>query len=274
MDDRVNLVRSRKLLYQDDVGGDACGIGGVAAKDGKPNAEVVKKALGALIALEHRGGVCGEAGDGAGITMQLPQPFFKEEAKRLNFDQARYLKPEDRLAVGSLFLFDREPGKLDAARKLIRDTLANGPVRILGFRKVPVNPDVLPATARDTAPGAIEQIILKVEGDDATVESWLYRQRLKLRESFLAAGIKAYIPSLSSKLVSYKGLCTSQHFVDSFRTCTPRRSRRGSPSSIAATARTRFRTGSSRSRFALAATTARSTRFAPIATRCMPFRAA
>ena len=79
------LVRSGQLLYTDDVGKDACGIGGVASKDGKPAAEVVRRALTALKALEHRGGICGDAGDGAGLTCQIPQAFLKEEAKRLRF---------------------------------------------------------------------------------------------------------------------------------------------------------------------------------------------
>ena len=108
MNEGLALVRSGQLLYTDDVGKDACGIGGVAAKDGKPTAEVVRKALTALKALEHRGGVCGDAGDGAGLTCQIPQAFFKEEAKRLRFDQAKYLRPEDRLAVGVFFFNDQD----------------------------------------------------------------------------------------------------------------------------------------------------------------------
>src|SRR5881398_1744462 len=96
----IERVRSGELLYTDEVGRDACGIGGVAAKDGKPSAEVLRKAVSALRCMEHRGGVCGDAGDGAGITAVIPQAFFKEEAKRLRFDGARYLKPEDTLGVG------------------------------------------------------------------------------------------------------------------------------------------------------------------------------
>ena len=47
IDGRV-FLRSRNLLYQDDVGRDACGIGGVAAREGRPSHEVVRKALLAL----------------------------------------------------------------------------------------------------------------------------------------------------------------------------------------------------------------------------------
>ena len=88
-------VRSGELLFTDEVGRDACGIGGVAAKDGKPSAEVLKKTLTALKCMEHRGGVCGDAGDGAGLTVAIPQAFFKEEAKRLRLEGSRFLKPED-----------------------------------------------------------------------------------------------------------------------------------------------------------------------------------
>ena len=78
----LERVRSGELLYTDEVGHDACGIGGVAARDGTPSAEVLRKAVLALRAMEHRGGVCGDAGDGAGLLAAIPQAFFKEEAKR------------------------------------------------------------------------------------------------------------------------------------------------------------------------------------------------
>src|SRR5438105_14198199 len=108
MNDRVGLeqVRRGELLYTDEVGRDACGIGGVAAKDGRPSVEVLRKAVTALKCMEHRGGVCGDAGDGAGLTTALPQPFFKDLAKRLRLDGARYLKSEDALAVGAFFFLD------------------------------------------------------------------------------------------------------------------------------------------------------------------------
>src|SRR4051812_25787873 len=113
------IILSRDLLYTDVVGKDACGIGGVAAREGKPSHEVVKKALLALCNMEHRGGVCGSSGDGAGLPVQLPLGFFKEQAKRLDLDGARSLRPEDRLAVGVVFFLDADPGQRDRARALV-----------------------------------------------------------------------------------------------------------------------------------------------------------
>src|SRR5262245_30906354 len=204
-DGRV-VLRERELLYTDDVGRDACGIGGVAAREGRPSHEVVRKALLALKNVEHRGGICGDAGDGAGLTCQLPQAFFKEEAKRLRLDKARALKPEDRLAVGVVLVMDRDPAKVDAAKKTIHECLSGGPFTWLGFRPVPTNDDALPALARDTRPGAIEHVLLKPEGDARTAEKWLYRRRLELRHRFAQAGLDVFVSSLSTTLISYKGL--------------------------------------------------------------------
>src|SRR5262245_56839215 len=147
MNQGLELIRSGQLLYTDDVGKDACGIGGGAAKDGKPTAEVIRKALTAPKAREHRGGGRAEPGDGAGLTCQIPQHFFKEEAKRLRFDQARYLRPEDRLAVGVFFFLDTDRSKIDRAKALIHETLADGPVHWFGWRVIPTNDEALSARA-------------------------------------------------------------------------------------------------------------------------------
>ena len=207
-------VRGGGLLYTDEVGHDACGIGGVAARDGKPSAELVRKALGALKAMEHRGGVCGESGDGAGLLVATPQAFFREEAKRLRLDGAKDLRPEDVLAVGVLFVFETEPARADQVRALVRDALAGGPVRLLGFRPVPVNDDALPAQSRASRPAVIEHALFQVEGDAAAADRWLLLRRLELRERLAAAGLNAYVVSLSATLVGYKGLMTSPQLAD------------------------------------------------------------
>jgi glutamate synthase (ferredoxin) len=210
----LERVRSGELLYTDEVGHDACGIGGVAARDGKPTNEVLRKAITALKAMEHRGGVCGAAGDGAGITTTIPQSFLKEEAKRLKYPDARHLKSEDRLAVGVVFISDSDAARREKVYALIRDTLADGPVQLLGFRPVPTNADALPERARATCPVAIEQVLLHVTGDPDAAERYLYLRRLGLREKFSTSHLAAYMPSLSARLVSYKGLLTSPQLAD------------------------------------------------------------
>src|SRR5215204_322710 len=162
MFDGSAVVRQRNLLYTDDVGRDACGIGGVAAREGKPSHELVRKALLALKNLEHRGGVCGLAGDGAGLTLQLPQAFFKEEARKARLDGARDLKPEHRLAVGVFFFLDAEPEKVGRARALVAEVMRAAGTTVLGWRAVPTNDDVLPAESKAGRP-LVEHLLLRVE---------------------------------------------------------------------------------------------------------------
>jgi glutamate synthase domain-containing protein 2/glutamate synthase domain-containing protein 1/glutamate synthase domain-containing protein 3 len=210
--DGRTIVRARNLLYQDEVGRDACGIGGVASREGKASHEVLSKTLLALKNVEHRGGICGHSGDGAGLSCQLPQAFFKEEAKRLRLDGSRNLKPEDRLAVGVFFL-DADPARRDAARTIIQDVLSQLPYAVLGWRAVPVRDEILPQEAAATKP-AIEQLLLRVDGDRAQADLRLYRARLELRERFRNESLEMSVSSLSATLISYKGLLTSYHLVD------------------------------------------------------------
>jgi glutamate synthase (ferredoxin) len=210
--DGRSIVRAGNLLYQDDVGRDACGIGGVAAREGKPSHEVVSKTLLALKNVEHRGGICGHSGDGAGLSCQLPQAFFKEEAKRMRLEGSRNLKPEDLLAVG-VFFFETDAARRQAARAIVHEILADGPCTLLGWRAVPVRDEILPQEAAATKPN-IEQLLLRVHGDRTHVERWLYRKRLEMRQRFRLAQLETYLPSLSATMIGYKGLLTSFHLAD------------------------------------------------------------
>ncbi len=206
------LTDSGELLYSDSVGRDACGIGGVAAADGKPHRDVVTKTLTALLALEHRGGVCGEAGDGAGITCKIPQDFLRAEARRLGL--ADDLAGTDHLAVGTFLHFADTPDALEAGRTIVRDVLSATPHRYLGVREVPTNPAGLPDEARASMPAAIDQVFLVVSGDPHAAEAGLYAARLDLRERLARAGLDVYPVGISAVLLGYKGLLTSQQFVD------------------------------------------------------------
>ena len=222
MKDGIDLVRSGELLYSDDVGKDACGIGGVAAKDGKPAHEVIAKSLLALRNMEHRGGICSGAGDGAGLTLQIPQRFFHEWVKTNIPNSKRLVQSNDRLGIGSIFFFDDSESKQEEARKIILRELEHPQIKVLGWRKVPVNLDVLPPLAIQTKPAVIDQLIFRCDGnDDASndksgraLETHLYQARLRIRHELIQQQLNVNICSLSSKLLSYKGLLTSDQFCD------------------------------------------------------------
>ena len=62
-------------VYSPEMEHDACGVGLVAAIDGKPSREVVEKGIEALQAIWHRGAVDADSktGDGAGIHLEIPR---------------------------------------------------------------------------------------------------------------------------------------------------------------------------------------------------------
>ena len=68
-------------LYDGTHEHDACGVAFVATLTGVPSHAIVSQALTALRNLEHRGAAGAEpnSGDGAGILMQVPDRFLREE---------------------------------------------------------------------------------------------------------------------------------------------------------------------------------------------------
>src|SRR5947209_18407022 len=89
-------------LYDPSLKKDSCGVGFIANNKGKKSHEIVSDALNILCNLEHRGAVGADprAGDGAGILVQIPHPFFERKAAEIGFQLP---KPGD-YAVGSLFM--------------------------------------------------------------------------------------------------------------------------------------------------------------------------
>ncbi|OYV31557.1 MAG: hypothetical protein B7Z81_13615, partial [Acidocella sp. 20-61-6] len=78
-----------------------CGVGMVAALDGKQRRDIVLAGIDALKAVWHRGAVDadGKTGDGAGIHIEIPQDFFAAEIRRAG-DGLR----DGPIAVGQVFL--------------------------------------------------------------------------------------------------------------------------------------------------------------------------
>src|SRR6266568_1798537 len=93
-------------LYDPAEEHDACGVGFVAAIDGKPRREVVQAGIDALKAVWHRGAVDadGKTGDGAGIHVAIPQEFFREHIQRTGHQSRSGANRAGQLAIGMIFL--------------------------------------------------------------------------------------------------------------------------------------------------------------------------
>src|SRR5271170_5079223 len=70
-----------KNLYDPAHEHDACGVGMVADLTGRPTNATVRDALTILENLEHRGasGSDVDSGDGAGVLIQMPDAFIRDE---------------------------------------------------------------------------------------------------------------------------------------------------------------------------------------------------
>ena len=194
-------------MYRPDFEGDACGVGLVAATDGKPSRRVVQSAIDALKAVWHRGAVDadGKTGDGAGLHIDLPHRFFDDAIAA----SGHKVRP-NRLAVGMIFLPRTDLGAQETCRTIVESAIIEAGYTIYGWRQVPVDVSVIGMKAQATRP-EIEQIMiagpLPQEQDAAEFEKNLYLVRRRIEKRVIAAQIQGfYICSLSARSIVYKGL--------------------------------------------------------------------
>ncbi len=193
---------------------DACGVGFVATLTGEASHELVDQALTVLRNLEHRGatGSDPDTGDGAGILLQIPDAFLRDSVPFA-------LPPAGSYAVGLAFL---PTGSEAAAAAMGRVAAIAGEegLTVLGWREVPVAPELLGAAARDTMPAFRQLFVADAAGEkhglalDRTV--FVLRKRAE-RE----AGI--YFPSLSARTLVYKGMLTTGQLEPFFPDLSDRR---------------------------------------------------
>ena len=109
-------------LYDSDNEHENCGFGFIANIKNEPKHEIVHQALEIVHNLDHRGAIGADplAGDGAGILIQIPHDFFKEE----------FLKTDIKLpeigdyGVGMIFL-PPEKNRASSAIKSVEEAIKN-----------------------------------------------------------------------------------------------------------------------------------------------------
>ncbi|MBQ9879257.1 MAG: glutamate synthase large subunit [Clostridia bacterium] len=180
---------------------DACGVGLIVNIDGKKEHRTVSDALSIVERLDHRAGkdASGEVGDGVGILLQVPHTFFKKAAK----DAGVAVDGEGEYGVGMFFL-PRETRKRRLSERLFGVICEKNGLRLLGWRDVPTNPEILGKRALDAMP-CIKQCF--VEKPDDCEKGQAFDRRLYVcRREFEQSADDVYINSLSSRTVVYKGM--------------------------------------------------------------------
>ena len=203
---------SQHGMYTEEDEHSSCGVGLVVSINAKPSRKVVENGINALKAVWHRGAVDadGKTGDGAGIHLQIPVPFFYDQIRRTGHEP----KMNELIAVGMVFLPRIDFGAQEACRTIIESEILKMGYSIYGWRHVPVKVSCLGEKANLTRP-EIEQILISnsKEVEEETFERELYVIRRRIEKQ--ALGMKdLYVASLSCRSIIYKGMMLAEQVAE------------------------------------------------------------
>ena len=209
-------------LYLPEFEHDNCGAGFICSLTGKRSNDIIHKALEILVKLEHRGAVSsdGVTGDGAGILIDIPHKFFK------TFCEFELPEAGD-YAVSNVFLPRKENQRAYCVDIFEAEIKKQG-LHILGWRDVPVNSAVLGEIAKTTEPFVKQVFVGKSDSKqtefDFNLKLFAARKISEhtIYDSKLSESKFFYLPSLSTKIIIFKGLLKPEHineyYLDLFNT--------------------------------------------------------
>ncbi|GIL70387.1 hypothetical protein Vretimale_3573 [Volvox reticuliferus] len=186
---------------------DACGVGFIASLKNIKSHSIIQQALQALGCMEHRGACSADndSGDGAGLMTQIPWRLLKKELPQLN-----------ELTTGVGMVFMPNDDQLEAQCKQILESVCTKEgVKVVGWRKVPVDHEVVGRFAKVTEP-RIWQVLIEGKagqvGDELERELFVVRKLVEnAKNAMLPADVGSdfYLCSLSSRTIVYKGMLRS-----------------------------------------------------------------
>ena len=189
-------------LYDPSFERDSCGFGLIANIDDIASHWVVETAIGALARLTHRGAVAadGKTGDGCGLLIKFPDSFLHAVGTELG------MQLHDQFAAGTVFL-SQDENLAERVRNEIDAGIKSSGLEVAGWRIVPVHPEVCGELALRTLP-RIEQVFVNAPAGmaRAAFNRALFLARRRAENRFLAIDPTAYVASLSSVTISYKGM--------------------------------------------------------------------
>ena len=199
-------------LYRKEFEHGSCGIGFVAHLKGKKSHSIIRQGLEILTNMTHRGaeGADSKSGDGAGVLIQVPRDFY--------LIQGYSLPPEGQFGTGLVFL-PQDSSDADKCKEILVKTIKEEGVNLIGFRDVPRDNTVIGEVSRAAEP-VIVQILLGADIPQEDLERKLYIIRKLTENAIRKSDIKQksffYIPSLSTKVLIYKGMLISTQLEEYF----------------------------------------------------------
>ena len=195
------VTREEQGLYRQEFEHDNCGIGAVVNIKGKKTHETVANALRIVEHLEHRAGkdAEGKTGDGVGILLQISHKFFKKACKK---EALISVRKENMVSHSSSSRSTRS--NAPRQKKMFEIIVEKEGLELLGWRNVPVIPEVLGHKARECMPCIMQAFIKKPQD----VEKGLPFDRMLYiaRREFEQSNDNTYVVSMSSRTIVYKGM--------------------------------------------------------------------
>ena len=188
-------------LYRPSFEHDNCGIGAIVNIKGQKSHDTVANALKIVEQLEHRAGkdAEGKTGDGVGILLQISHKFFSKVCKPFGI----FLGSERDYGVG-MFFFPQDELKRNQAKNIFEVIVEKEGMEFLGWREVPVHPDVLGSRAVECMPCIIQGFIKRPEKVEKGID--FDRRLYVVRRVFEQSSDDTYVASLSSRTIAYKGM--------------------------------------------------------------------
>lgn len=202
----------REGLYRNQFEHDNCGIGFVAHLKGRKSHDIISRGLETLVNMTHRGaeGADSKTGDGAGVMIQIPRDFY--------LIQGYEIPQEGQFGTGLVFL-PQDAAEARKCEEILVQFVNDEGVELIGFRDVPRDNSTIGDIAREAEPN-IRQILLGADLPQDVLERKLYIIRKRTENYIAASGIKQksffYMPSLSTKVLIYKGMFTSEQLGEYF----------------------------------------------------------
>ena len=190
---------------------DACGVGFIASLDNQASHELVVNSLSALTCLEHRGGCSadGDSGDGAGLMTAIPWEMLSQWLA----SEGKQMPPTENCAVGMVFL-PQDAQEATTVRQIVEKVLASVELTVLGWRLVPVQPNLLGDQARENQPQIEQVLVVSPQKTGDELERHLYVARRRIGKALqdvinLQWYEDFYICSFSNRTIVYKGMVRS-----------------------------------------------------------------
>ena len=215
---KMNTLPAKQGLYDPANEHDACGVGFVAHIKGEKSHNIVQQGLTILKRVTHRGAVGADpkAGDGAGLLMQIPDVFFREELKK-ELDVA--LPKEGEYGVGMIF-FPKDDAQRKVLQQSIEAAIKDCKQILIGWRKVPVDPSGLGESVKPTEPDSYQVFIGRGEKDrNKQPDQNEFERKLFVIHKLVTARVNQlgvigagdfYVCSMSSRTIVYKGMLLAE----------------------------------------------------------------